>query len=253
VENTYPQRSIYVVQPTIQDNAVLYVAMLDGYHLVEQRGLITQLVSTGHDDQLGMAVGRGERWVEQAGSESTIVSTIAGRNSIEHAESPVASLDGRWLVFLREDHGRAQMWVRALHQPGNADEPVSPPGLNVFESSFLPTGELIFAAASKSRPSLFVTDRIGNQTGNIRSFDTQETRYPSVSPDGHWLAYSKFQDGDWNLWLRDLISGQTTRLTNAACNAVEPAWASDSKTVVYASDCGRALWFTALCRRHIPH
>ena len=68
-----------------------------------------------------------------------------------------------------------------------------------------------------------------------------------------WLAYSKFQDGNWNLWLRDLISGQTTRLTNAACNAVEPAWASDSKTVVYASDCGRALWFTALCRRHIPH
>jgi hypothetical protein len=246
-----PKEAYMALQPAIQGNAVLFVAMTDGYHLAEQRGGITQFSNSGHDDQLGIAVASGERWVEQTGSESIIVSTLAGRNPIERAESPVASMDGRWLAFLREDHGRARMWVRALDQPGNADKLVSPPELNVFESSFLPTGELIFAAASHGRPSLFVTDRIGNQAGNIHSFDTDETRYPSVSPDGHWLVYSRLQDGNWNLWLRDLNNGQKERLTNAACNTVEPAWASDSKTLVYASDCGRGLWFFALSRRRV--
>jgi Tol biopolymer transport system component len=27
---------------------------------------------------------------------------------------------------------------------------------------------------------------------------------------------------------------------------ISPAWSPDSKTLVYASDCERALWFTAL-------
>ena len=246
-----PKEAYMAVQPATEDNTVLFVAMTDGYHLAEQRDGTTQFSNTRHDDQLGIAPAGGERWVEQAGSESTIVSTLAGRNRIERAESPVASSDGRWLAFLREDHGRAQMWVRALDQPGNADELVSPPALNVFESSFLPSGELIFAAASDGRPSLFLTDRMRNPAGDVHSFDTQETRYPSVSPDGHWLAYSQLQDGNWNLWLRDLNNGRKERLTNAACNTVEPAWASDSKTLVYASDCGRGLWFFALSRRRV--
>jgi Tol biopolymer transport system component len=47
----------------------------------------------------------------------------------------------------------------------------------------------------------------------------------------------------WNketghLWLRDLYNGETKRLTNAACNNVEATWSADSKTLVYASDCG---------------
>jgi hypothetical protein len=33
---------------------------------------------------------------------------------------------------------------------------------------------------------------------------------------------------------------------------VEPNWARDPKALIYAGDCGRALWFTALCLRRIP-
>jgi len=115
--------------------------------------------------------------------------------------------------------------------------------------SFLPNGSLIFSAESnEGRPGLFLLD----QAGAISSLGLEEARYPAVSPDGHWLAFSRLQSGNWHLWLRDLHSGQSSRLTHADCNNVEPTWASDSKTLVYASDCGRALWFTALCRRRIP-
>ena len=115
--------------------------------------------------------------------------------------------------------------------------------------TFLPNGSLIFSAdLNGRRPGLFLVDH----DGSISPLDPEEARYPAASPDGHWLAFSKLQSGNWNLWLRDLRNGQTSRLTHADCNNVEPTWDSDSKTLVYASDCGRALWFTALCRRRIP-
>jgi Tol biopolymer transport system component len=64
--------------------------------------------------------------------------------------------------------------------------------INVFEMSFLPNGDLIFTASSGGRPGLFSTD----QAGSIRSLGMDDGRYPSVSPDGHWLASSHLQSGN---------------------------------------------------------
>jgi Tol biopolymer transport system component len=115
--------------------------------------------------------------------------------------------------------------------------------------SFLPNGTLVFSAESnEAHPRLFLVD----QAGVVSQLGPDEARYPGISPDGHWLAFSKLQGGNWHLWLRDLRNGEASRLTQADCNSVEPTWAADSKTLVYASDCGRALWFPALCRRRIP-
>jgi hypothetical protein len=40
--------------------------------------------------------------------------------------------------------------------------------------------------------------------------------------------------------------GEPRRLTNADCNTISPAWRVDSKTLIYASDCGRGFALTAL-------
>jgi len=243
-----PKEVFMAVHPTVEENAALFVAMRDnGYHVAVEGFDAAKVGSIRDDDELGIAAANGDRWVEQTGHESKIISASEGRTTIREAESPVASFDGRWLAFLREDHGRARIWMRALDRSDDIDKPMTPPGLNVLEMSFLPGGELIFSALSSGRPGLFVADR----NGVIRPLEMGETRYPSVSPNGSWLTYSQLQGGSWNLWLRNLSSGETRRLTNAACNSTEPAWAADSQTLIYASDCGRALWFSALCRRRI--
>jgi Tol biopolymer transport system component len=202
----------------------------------------------GGTDQLAITANSTEKWTEEVGHESTIVSSAPGRESIHHAENPVASPNGKWLAYLREEHGRDSIWLRSLDQPNGKDKGLTPPELDVLEMSFLPTGSLIFSAESRGgRPGLFLVDG----AGVLNSMGTDEARYPAVSGDGRWLAYSKLQNGNWHLWLRDLHDGRTRRLTHADCNNVQPTWAPDSKTLVYASDCGRALWFTALCRRRV--
>ena len=140
------------------------------------------------------------------------------------------------------------MWVRTLQVNNTPDIAVTPPDLDVREMAFLPDGSLVFSAAPKhGLVNLFTVDL----AGNVHSLGREEARYPAVSDDGHWLAYSRQQGGVWNLWLREFPTGETHRITNAECNDISPAWEADSKTLVYASDCGRALWLTALVRQQV--
>jgi hypothetical protein len=234
--------------PVTQNDTILFTAMSPtGYRTAIQNDDGVYFDS-GDIDQLVVTATSAERWIEVVAHESTIVSSAPHRELIPQAEFPVASPDGRWLAYLREDHGRDSLWVRALNKPASTDKNLTSIKFNVLEMSFLPSGSLIFSAEPDSgRPGLFLVD----QAGTINSLDSDEARYPAISPDGHWFAYSKLQSGNWHLWLRDLRSGQTSRLTQADCNNVEPTWESDSKTLVYASDCGRAFRFTALCRRRV--
>jgi hypothetical protein len=243
-----PPEVLMASHPAVQADAIPFIALLsDGYHSAVAEGDSVEFSEASDEDRLAITAANNEPWIEQTGKESTVRSTFAGRSDIRHAESPIASSDGRWLAFLREDYGRSRIWVRALDQRDNSDKLVTPPELNVLEMSFLPEGALVVAANVAGRPSLF----IANQGGSIQSLDTGITRYPSVSPDGHWLAYSQLQRGSWNLWLRNLTNGQTERLTNAECNDTEPVWTEDSRSLVYATDCGRGLWLSALCRRRV--
>ena len=215
-----PNDTYMAVQPSAQEDNVLFIAMLgDGYHSALNHLGAVHFSSTSPADYLAVTAANGTRWLEQTAHQSTVTSTLEGWRDIQQAESPVTSFDGKWLAFLREDHGRTRIWIHPLNQSGNTDRPLTPPELNVLEMSFLPTGDLLFAASSGGRPSLFAVD----QAGGIRSLGPGEARYPSVSPDGHWLAYSELQGGNWNLWLRNLNNGQSQRLTHAACNNVQPA------------------------------
>lgn len=246
----FPDRGYMAASPSFLNDTVAFVGMVaEGYQSGTERDGVVQLDGMSRDDHLAITTADGEEWVEQVGRDSVIMSSINSRDKVRGGESPVASPDGRWLAFLREDRGRARVWIHSLQQADVADWPITPPDLNVLEMSFLTRGELVFSADVEGALRLFA----GDFRGNIRALGMEDARYPSVSPDGHWLAYSRLQHGNWNLWLRKLNTGQEERLTNAECNTIEPAWAADSQTLVYASDCGRALWFTALCKRSVPH
>ena len=245
-----PKEMLMAAHPVVDGRSVFFTAMLLqplGYRTGEESDGVVRF-RTSPVDQLTVAAGGGEQWIEEAHQKSQIISTGPNPIKVDDAEFPVASSDGKRLAFLREDHGRARMWVRALDQPASEDKPLTPPGLDVLEMAFLPDDGLVFAATSgNGRPELYLV----NVAGKLSPLLTEEARYPAISPDGRWLAYSRLQRGNWNLWIREMHTGETRRITNADCNSVGPSWEVDSRTLVYASDCGRALWFTALCRRQV--
>jgi Tol biopolymer transport system component len=159
------------------------------------------------------------------------------------------SADGQSLAFVRDDHGRGRLMVRKAFETDAASESaLTPSPLNVYEVSFLSESKYAFSAVEHGRsPQVYLSDA----THANAPLALGESRYPALSPDGRWMAYSHFDHGVWNLWLRDQRIGATHRIANVPCNQIQSAWQNDSKTLLYSTDCGRSLWFTAVARRRV--
>jgi len=201
-------------------------------------------------------------WVELASARSQIIRFPADAKmptpdqiSIQEqdAEKPTVSMDGKWLAFIRESKGRGTLWVKELPRDtrsegaDSVERPVSGNDLDALEATFDPEDGIIFAARRRGqRPALF---RTRPEVSSV----TQESapaprRFPAVSPDGQWLAFSQLESGNWELWLQNRHTRVERRLTDSDCNSMTPAWYPDSKHLVYATDCARGYGLTALSR-----
>jgi hypothetical protein len=240
-----PNEGFSFGQPLATEHGISFIAMQHtGYRDLEEG---EQSDLGRRPDELTHAARDARHWTERVSATSQIVSNEPDIPAIENAEQPVVSPDGNWLTYQREDHGRATLWLQALDssQPG---VPITPPDFNILESSFTPNGDIIFSAFDHTGIArLFERGR----DGHIAQLLNDEARYPAISPDGEWLVYSQLRHGSWNLRLRNRSTGRTSPVTDNPCNAIQAAWEPDSHTILFASDCGRAVGLTALYRRQI--
>jgi TolB protein len=56
---------------------------------------------------------------------------------------------------------------------------------------------------------------------------------PAISPDGKWLAYASNQNSYWDLYLLELASGATIRLTDTPEYDAAPTWSPDGAFLAY--------------------
>jgi hypothetical protein len=241
--------------PLATRSGIGYVAFtLGGYRVVtdEQGPAPSVAQASAMYDELSFVSNSRRLAVEQATSfESRIVDRDQGDAVlIRNGHDPMLPGDEKSVAFLRDDHGRGRlMWLSESDSKHVAEVSLSGVGLNVYEASILSRKAYAFAAAHDSRhpPQIYLTDGVHTNA----EIGLTAARYPALSPDGRWMAYSHLAQGVWNLWLRDQTSGATRRIADVPCNQIQPAWESDSKTLLYGTDCGRSIWFTAIARRRV--
>jgi Glycosyltransferase family 87 len=73
----------------------------------------------------------------------------------------------------------------------------------------------------------------------------------AVSPDGKWNAFTVDERGGKHLFVRRTGEREGARIAGGSCNSWWPAWSEDSRVLIFASDCGRALGVTALYRVNV--
>jgi hypothetical protein len=237
-------------QPVPRESKVDAIALLpDGYRRSTIEGdSMTTNAGGGAKDELSVTAGGDQLWTETAGLHSVVAASSGAAPSILDAESPASLANGTMLAFLRQKNGRKQLFVRDLALPGKLDQQLTTAASpwNVEEIAMSP-GKALIVSATKNKGESRLYEVGG--VDQLELIAAGEARYPAISPDGRWLAFSIFRSGYWNLSLRDLSTGATRRLTSVGCDQTTPAWLPDSKTLLYSSDCGRALGFTVICRR----
>jgi hypothetical protein len=164
---------------------------------------------------------------------------------IAEGEQPKISPDGRWIAFIREEYGKTTVWLSEAQSP-TAVQLIIDGAPSILEVSVTSEGDLIAAAGAVSGSHLIIVRR---STGMVEPLGgiAGPARYPSISPDGKRLAFSRRKWGSWQLMVRDLATGVEQQLTHTACNATLPSW-EDPHTLLYATDCGRGLGLSALAR-----
>jgi hypothetical protein len=243
--------------PVIDGGVLRYIATASHYNSTAFEGyrLVAAGNSTGFDsspgDDLSFAVGSRQLLVEKARSQESAIVDLRDptKTILDAARNPMLSSDGQDLAFVRDDHGRGRLMVQSFSQSGSSNlVALTPPSINVYEAAFALRSEYAFSGVENGQPpQIYLTDL---SHANTR-LDLGESRYPALSLDGRWMAYCHLDHGMWNLWIRDQTTGATRRVADLPCNQIEPSWESDSKSLVYATDCGRSLWQTGISRRQV--
>lgn len=101
--------------------------------------------------------------------------------------------------------------------------------------SFSNTGLLAYIRGGLLVPQFQIVwvDRQGNVS---RLIDDRATyANPRLSPDGKQLALTVLRDGNWDVWVYDLVRSVSTRLTFDDASDTEQIWSPDGRDLVFSS------------------
>ncbi len=263
--------SAIAIDPVVTENGVLFGALVpqfasahDAYFIHRlQAGSITSYGGGGDWFHPAATLDGHAGWAEVAAKNTSrivrfdLADTSSNNGSvvteveINDAEQPIVSGKGEMLAYIREVRGRGSLWILpiagAAETQHNSERQLAGPQYDVREAAFFPDGQLIFSASAPERYRLY---SVNPQSGTVAQFAavTCSARYPAISPDGQWIAFSCERGGVWQLVVMNRQTEEQRQLTDGDCNSITPAWMADSKNLIYATDCGRALGITALSK-----
>jgi hypothetical protein len=173
---------------------------------------------------------------------------IAVERGALFSSSPAVSRYGIFYQSIGHDYSRYVLrWlhdnqIEELKFEGHALHPVAP----------APNGAIYFELVAHGNSTAMQFDPATRKTaqGSIPAAINEPDS--TVSPDGKWIAYTPVMVGPKQIWLRNVATSKTEPLTGGNCNSSFPAWELDSKAVIFASDCGRAIGLPALYRAPVP-
>jgi hypothetical protein len=146
--------------------------------------------------------------------------------------------------------GSDRFVLRWVHD--NRDEELVFPGHAFHPTATTPDGPIYFEVVANRASTMMQFDPTTRKTTPQATPVPVDTTKPVASPDGKWTAFTSTRNGPEQVWLRNLADGRETRLTGGNCNSSSPAWALDSKSILFASDCGRGFSLPALYRARLP-
>ena len=99
------------------------------------------------------------------------------------------------------------------------------------------TGSIAYRGASAGAQRQFAWfDRSGKETGKVGEAVSTGLGQPSLSPDGHRVAFYRSSSGSPDVWVLDTRRGAFSRFTTDPADDVFPVWSPDGSRIVFSSN-----------------
>jgi Tol biopolymer transport system component len=175
---------------------------------------------------------RGELWIYDLSRD------VFSRFSInERCYDPLWSPDGRYIVYSRAAAVSGTEIVRRPPDGGEAELLVTFPKGVAYVRSIPDDGSRLFyeAQGDSGQVSDIYSMPFAPGAPAERVVSTREDEYfPSISPDGRWLAYISQHSGRGEVYLRPFPeSGGRIQISNQG--GAEPRWSADGRTLYFRS------------------
>jgi tricorn protease len=150
---------------------------------------------------------------------------------------PALSPDGQQVAYFSDESGEYQLHVRSSDGTGAAKKIAVEPRPSFYrELTWSPDSRRI--AFTDKRLALWIADVAAGAARQVdrSTYSFQEEWYPSWSPDGRWLAYSKhLKNRVRTVFVCDAQTGQTRQLTDGVTHTESPAFDRSGRLLYFAS------------------
>ena len=159
-------------------------------------------------------------------------------NACDEVE-PAWSPDGRRIVYQADCSSSYDIWS-VSSSGGSPTQLTHTSGTDEREPDWSPDGSQIVYrisvgdSARNSDGELWVMSASGGNQQLLGGV-TILGRSPTWSPDGRKVLFMSEQSGRWQIYIYDLNTSNTARLTNCATNCRWPCWSPDGQYVAYHS------------------
>lgn len=161
--------------------------------------------------------------------------------------NPRWSPDGKWIAFNSDREGGSQIFL--IPSFGGPARQVTFHSTPAEVSDWFPDGKSLLVTTTRDtlRSSIYRLDVLSGRLKRLVK-DDSKCLYPSLSPDGQWLAYTRgalvdtIRKGYRGSANYDIFVGPVdgsaapTRLTDSDRNDMWPVWGADNRTVYFTSE-----------------
>jgi TolB protein len=151
---------------------------------------------------------------------------------IELNASPSFSPDDTQIAFAGSAKGNPDIYV--VSAGGGGLRRLTTTRAIEASPAWSPTGrQILYTSDQSGNPQIHVVDPEGTGARRV-TFAGNWNDEASWSPDGARIAFACRNEGDFNICLMDLATGQTVQLTSEGSNG-HPTWSPDGQKIVYSS------------------